>query len=34
MIGDTATIYSKAVWNNDIVGPKKEVLDSIQIIFE
>ena len=34
MVGDTATIYTRAVWNNDIVGPKKEVLDSIQIIFE
>lgn len=34
MIGDTATVYSKALWNNDLVGPKKEVLDSLKIIFE
>ena len=34
MVGDTATIYTQAVWNNDIVGPKKEVLDSLKIIFQ
>jgi hypothetical protein len=34
MVGDTATIYTRAVWNNDIVGPRKEVLDSLKIIFQ
>lgn len=34
MIGDTATVYSRAVWNNDLVGPRKEVIDSLKIIFE
>ena len=34
MIGDTCTIYLKATWNTDYVGERKQVIDSLQIIFE
>lgn len=34
LIGDTATIYTKGIWNTDIVGPKKEQFTYHCIIFE
>jgi hypothetical protein len=34
MIGDTCTIYLKATWNTDLVGERKQIIDSLQIIFE
>ena len=34
LIGDTAIIYTKGIWNTDIVGPKKEQFNYHCIIFE
>ena len=34
MIGDTCTVYLKATWNTDYVGERKQIIDSLQIIFE
>lgn len=34
MIGDTATVYFKGIWNTDPIGIRQELIDSLKIVFE